>query len=125
MEYPPYEQTPGQGPDFDVMDQIIQNLQNISSFLSRIEDEPVNPQFIKNQLPKILSIRKEIFLQIEMLAQEPYNYSHAHLTRLKKENEKIFLNLEGAVGARDQSEFKKFASLCGDCISQFDNDLTP
>jgi hypothetical protein len=72
-----------------------------------------------------LKIRGEIHLQIEMLNLAPYHYTHAHLARLKKENEKIFLNLEGAIGSKNPAEFKKFVKICGDAISDFDNDLTP
>jgi hypothetical protein len=114
--------------DYDPLDQIVQNELNIQSFLAHLEEHPGDLKYLETHLTKVLSIRKAIELQIDKLAESPYDYSPYHLSLLKKENELIFSYLEGAVGAMKQPNFgelKKFVSECGKAISKFDGTLTP
>ncbi len=129
MKQPPTIQpasTPG--PDFDPMDRIVQDLENIQSFLSRLEMDPKDTSYLDAHLSGILGLRRTVSHQLDMLQSEPYNYSPSRLKTLHQENEKIFLYVEGAVGAmqsKDGPEFKKFIKAAGEILSHFDKNLTP
>lgn len=129
MKQPPTIQpAAGQGPGYDPMDRIVEDLQNIESFLIKIEDDPADLKYLNTHLPNILSLRRTISHQIDLLTEDPYNYEAQHLSSLHKENEKIFSHLEGAVGAMNplnKSHFKKFIEATFQSIEKFDNNLTP
>lgn len=129
MKQPPSIQpAPVPGPDYDPMDRIVQDLQNIESFLSFLEDNPKDLDYLNNHLSQILALRRTISHELEHLADEPYNYSASHLQKLHEENEKTFLFLEGVIGAMmqaDEKEFKKAVKALEETLLQFDQDLTP
>ncbi|GEM_PF-5727149 len=118
----------GQGPAYDPMDRIVQDLQNIQSFLDHLEEKPADAEYLDAHLPKILGLRRTIARQFDFLAEEPYGYSENLILRLKKENERLFTYIEGAAGAMKPlkpAELKRFIDACGKLISQLDDDLTP
>ena len=122
------EPAPRPGPDYDPMDRIVQDLQNIQSFISHLDEHPEDLNYLDTHLSKILGMRRTIAQQIDQLAEEPYDYSAARLELLKKENERIFSYIEGAVGAMsrpDPDELKRFLDACEKCLLKFDGDLTP
>ena len=122
------EPAPKPGPDYDPMDRIVQDLQNIQSFLAHLDQNPEDLKYLDTHLSKILGLRRIIAHQLDQLSEEPYDYSVSRLELLKKENERIFLYVEGAVGALmkpDLEEFKRFFDACGKAISKFDGDVTP
>lgn len=129
MKQPPTIQpasTPG--PDFDPMDPIIQDLENIESFLSRLEMNPQDLRYLNSHLPGILALRRTISHQLELLAEEPYNYPPSRLKILHEENERIFIYLEGVVGAMDpwnEKAFKKALKAVEETLLKFDQVLTP
>lgn len=129
MKQPPSIQpAASQGPDYDPLDRLVENLQNIQSFLSRLSDNPKDLKYLDSHINHILPLRRSISQQLDLLFDEPYNYPHDRLTVLHKENEKIFSHIEGIVGAmhsHDASHFKKFMDAAETCISKFDEDLTP
>jgi hypothetical protein len=117
---------PSQGPNFDPMDRIIQDLMNIESFL--IQLDPKDLKAFNAQYPKITPIRKTNAGQIDLLFDDPYNYPHSRLQALHKENEAIFLNLEGLAGSMNplnETEFKRFLHVVEQALSKFDDELTP
>lgn len=129
MKQPPTIQpTSRQGPDYDPMDRLVENLQNIQVFLSKLSDNPKDLAYLNSHLSHILPLRRSISQQIDLLFDEPYNYPHDRLALLHKENEKIFLHIEGLVGAmqaQDANHFKKFMHALQKLISDFDKTLTP
>ncbi|MBM3184294.1 MAG: hypothetical protein FJZ64_03205 [Chlamydiae bacterium] len=125
---PSISSAPRPGPAYDPMDQIVQDLQNIQSFLSFIHDRPHDLEYVEKHLPKILSLRRTINHALDQLAGEPYSYATSRLHALKKENEAIFSYFEGAIGAINPlniKELKKFVHACEKKISEFDGNLTP
>lgn len=119
---------PTPGPDYDPMDRIVQDLQNVQSFLDHLEEHPEDLHYLDTHLSQILGMRRTIDHQLNALAIEPYDYPEARLTLLKKENERIFSYVEGAAGAMTRpnlEELKRFVAACGKTISRFDGDLTP
>ena len=119
---------PRPGPSYDPMDRIIQDLQNIQSFIAHLSENPEDLPYLDTHLSKILGLRRTIAQQIEQLSEEPYNYSLARLKLLKKENERIFSYVEGAVGAvlkPHRAELKRFVAACEKSLSKFEGDLTP
>ena len=129
MKQPPTIQPASRpGPDYDPMDSIVQDMENIQNFLSRLEMNTKDFAYLDSHLSGILGLRRTVSQHLGMLESEPYNYSPTRLTALHQENEKIFLYLEGAVGAmksKNDREFKKFIKTAGEALSQFDNLLTP
>lgn len=129
MKQPPTIQpatTPG--PDFDPMDWIIQNLENVQSFVSRLAMKPEDLNYLNSHLSGILSLRRALSEQIDMLANEPYNYLPSRLKALHQENENIFIYLEGVVGAMNpwnKTEFKKLVKAVEETLLKFDGDITP
>ncbi len=129
MKQPPSIQpalTPG--PDYDPMDQIVQDLQNIESFLLFLSSNPKDLTYLNTHLPSVLGLRRTISQQLEKLSEDPYNYSPSRLKKLHDENEKNFIYLEGVAGemmAGEEGKFKKFTKAALKAISDFDNDLTP
>jgi hypothetical protein len=118
----------GPGPSFDPMDPIIQNIENIESFLSQLAVDPEDLQYVNSHLPGILALRRTMNNQIDALSSEPYNYTPAQLKILHQEIENIFLYLEGAVGALNPlhvKELKKMVKATEDSIKRFDRDLIP
>lgn len=116
------------GPDYDPMDLIVQDLQNIQSFMDHLADHPDDLKYLDTHLSKILGMRRVIAHQLDQLAEEPYDYTKARLDLLKKENERIFSYVEGAIGAMtkpNRKELKRFVDACEKAVSQFDGDLTP
>ncbi len=116
------------GPAYDPMDKLVQDLQNIQSFMARLEDKPKDLKYLKEHHNQILNLRKGMLQQIELLNQDPYNYSHAKLTLLKAELGKIFSELEGIVGAVDpwnKDHFQKFVDAIEKAMNKFDDELTP
>lgn len=129
MPQPPaIEPAPKQGPDYDPMDPIVEALENISSFLTYLDQNHQDTGYFQKHFPGILELRKDLAQQIDLLANGRYAYPHARLIRLHQENEKIFSLLEGLAGGIDpwdRKEFKKFKNACEKEISRFDQDLTP
>ena len=129
MQQPPTIQpTPRPGPDYDPMDRIVQDLQNIESFLLRLEMNPKDLTYLHSHLSPILALRRTISQQLDKLSEEPYDYTPERLKKLHKDNEQVFTYLEGAVGSMDplnEHEFKRFLRAAGKTLSDFDGDLTP
>jgi hypothetical protein len=129
MKQPPAIQpAPRPGPDYDPMDRIVGDLENIESFLSHVVMNHKDLNYLDSHLSGILGLRRTISQQLEMLADEPYNYPPSRLKTLHQENEKIFIYLEGVVGAMDpwhESAFKKSAKALEETLLKFDQDLTP
>ncbi len=122
---PTIEPAPRPGPDYDPLDLLVQDLENIESFLDYIDDTR-DLEYVKTHLPKILRQRLSMEQQLRFLSEDPYNYLESHLNLLKKEIEQLFIYLEGAVGSlNDPKEFKKCLLACNQIISRFDNHLTP
>ncbi len=118
----------GPGSNYDPMDQIVQDLQNIQSFLDHLAEHPEDLTYLDTHLSKILGMRRTIAHQLDALAEEPYRYSLSHLDLLKTENEQIFSYMEGAAGAMarpDPKELKRFIAACEQTLFKFDGDLTP
>jgi len=127
-QIPPIEPALREGPDYDPMDRIVEDLQNIQSFISYLDDNPHNLEYLNKHLSKILEIRRSLSQQFDFLSGEPYNYPHSRLTLLHKENEKIFSLIEGIVGSMNpwnKAHFKKFMEECEKTIEKLDGDLTP
>lgn len=127
-QIPPIQPALREGPDYDPMDRLVQDLQNIQSFLSYLDENPHNLDYLNKHLSKILELRRSISQQLDFLSNEPYNYSPIRLSMLHKENEKIFSNVEGLVGATkpfNKAHFKKFMEECEKAIEKIDGDLTP
>lgn len=129
MKVPPTIQpTPGQGPGYDPMDRIVEDLQNIESFILKLGDDPEDLHYLDTHLSKILPLRRSISNQIDLLTYDPYAYPNVRLEVLHKLNEKIFSSLEGLVGAMqagDETHFAKFMEAIEASISKFDENLTP
>lgn len=129
MKQPPsIKPAPVPGPAYDPMDRIVQDLQNIESFLLFLSSNPKNLEYLNTHLSSILSLRRSIAQQLEKLAEEPYNYSSSRLQKLHEENENIFIYLEGAVGemmVANEKIFKKSIQEALKMLSEFDRDLTP
>jgi hypothetical protein len=116
------------GPDYDPMDQIVENLENIESFVDRLALKPHDLKYMKSHLPGILNLRRSIAHQLEKLEDEPYNYSAQRLQALNQENEMIFIFLERVIGTMepwDATDFKKAVKAVGEALLKFDNELTP
>jgi hypothetical protein len=114
--------------NYDPLDRIVQDILNIQSFLAHIEEHPGDLKYLEGHYSKIWSIRNTNASQIDKLAETPYDYSPYHLALLKKENERIFHYLEGAVNAMKQAnltELQRLTHECGKAISKFDNTLSP
>jgi len=127
-EPPAVQPAPRPGPGYDPMDRIVQELQNIQSFLAHLEGQPEDLAYLNKHLPQILGFRRTIAQQLDHLAEEPYDYSASRISALKKENEQIFSYIEGAAGAMNppnRQELTRFLSALGKTISKFDGDLTP
>ncbi len=119
---------PRPGPGYDPMDLIVQDLQNVQSFIAHLEEHPGDLGYLDTHLSRILGMRRTIAHQLEMLADEPYAYAASRLELLKKENERIFSYLEGAAHAMTRpnlKELRRFVAACGKSLSKFDGDLTP
>ena len=129
MKQPPTIQSAqGQGPAYDPMDRIVEDLQNIENFIARLEMSPGDFDYLNKHLPPILAMRRTISHQLDMLSDEPYNYTPAKLKALHLENEKTFGHVEGVVGAMkpwDEVKFKRAVKATEDVLSKFDGDLTP
>lgn len=129
MKEPPSIQPAAtQGPDYDPMDRLVENLQNIQSFLSKLSDNPEDVKYLETHIKHILPLRKSIEQQLDLLFDEPYNYSHERLAALRKEAEKIFSHIEGIVGAirtKNLDLFQKFADAIEIVLDKFDEFLTP
>jgi hypothetical protein len=124
---PTIQPDPVPGPDFDPMDWIIENLDNIESFLLNLSMNK-NQIYLNSHLPSILALRRTISHQIDQLAEEPYNYSSSRLKNLHEENELIFIYLEGVVGAMNpfnEEKFKKSLHFAEETLTKFEGDLTP
>jgi hypothetical protein len=119
---------PRPGPGYDPMDRIVQDLQNIQSFIAHLDEHPDDLNYLESHLSRILGMRRTITHQLDRLSDEPYGYGASKLELLKKENERIFSYVEGAAGAMmrpDLEELKKFIAACGKTLSKFDGNLTP
>lgn len=129
MKQPPsFQSDPSQGPAYDPMDRIVQDLLNIQSFLSYLSENPKDTKYFETHFSKILSLRKGLSLQLKQLNEEPYSYASSRLGDLQKRNEKIFSLLEGVAGAVNpfnKAEFETLLESLETEILQFDNHLTP
>lgn len=129
MKQPPSIQPAASpGPDYDPMDWIIQEIENLESFLSYLEMHPKNLDYLHSHLSGILGLRRTLSQRIDTLAEEPYNYPPSRLTTLHQENERLFTYLEGAVGALDpwdEALFKKAVHAFEETLLKFDEHLTP
>ncbi len=129
MQQPPTIQpAPSPGPDYDPMDRLVQDLQNIESFLLRLETNPKDLAYLQSHLSPILGLRRTISQQLDKLSEEPYDYTPERLKKLHKDNEQVFIFLEGVVGSMNplnEQEFRRFLREAGKTLSDFDGDLTP
>ena len=129
MKQPPSIQiAPRPGPDYDPMDRIIQDLENIENFVSCLEMNPKDLSYMNSHLSGILSLRRSLSQQLEMLANEPYSYPPQRLKILHRENENIFIYLEGVVGATNPWNEKAFQSsvrALEETLLKLDQVLTP
>lgn len=129
MSQPPaIPPVPQPGPNFDPMDQIVQNLENIESFLGWLEMHPDDLHYLNSHLPGILSLRRTISHQLEMLSEEPYHYPASRLNILHQENETLFIYVEGVVGAMNplnKKAFHKALKAAEEVFLKFDQNLTP
>ncbi len=129
MQKPPIIQTdPIPGPDFDPMDRIVQDMQNIESFLARLAMDHKDLTYLNTHLSSILGLRRAISEQIDKLADDPYNYPPTRIQTLHAENERLYTYLEGVVGSMNPwngSEFKKTMKATEETLLKFDRDLTP
>lgn len=129
MKQPPSIQPdPIPGPDFDPMDAIVQNLQNVESFLFYLSDNPKDVNYLKTHLSGILGLRRTLSHEIDKLSDEPYDYAPARLKKLHEENERVFIYVEGVVGemkSGDEIKFKKCLKAAEEALSKFDDELTP
>jgi hypothetical protein len=111
------------------MDLIVEDLENISSFLNFFETHHKDLNYFHKHFPKILLMRNQIAQQIDLLTEDArYSYSHAKISRLHQINEKIFSLLEGLAGGVDpwnEKVFNQFKTACEKELSRFDQDLTP
>lgn len=128
-EPPSIKPMPGHGPDFDPMDRIVQEIQNVQNFLAQLSTIKMNSHdYMHSHMRAILSIRKSINEHIAMLGEEPYHFSEKRLKNLLKENEQIFMNVEGVIGAMDsldQDYLNRLRLKAENSILDFDRDLTP
>ena len=116
------------GPSYDPMDGIVQDMENIESFLDRLAMNPRDQRYLESHLPGILHLRHSISMQLEKLADEPYNYPPSRLKALRQENETIFIFLERVVGIInhwDEAAFKKAVKAVEETLLKFDDELTP
>lgn len=129
MKQPPaIEPASVPGPGFDPMDRIVEDLENIESFLDHLQMNPQDLAYLNQHLPGILALRRTISHQLVMLEDEPYNYPPARLKILHEENEMIFIFLERVVGTMnpwDEKGFKQACKAVDDALIKFDNILTP
>lgn len=116
------------GPSFDPMDRIVQDLENIESFVDRLIMDPKDLAYLNSHLSGILSLRRIISHQLDMLSDEPYNYPASRINKLHQENEKLFVYLEGVIGAMNpwnEILFKRSVKAVEEALLRFDQDLTP
>lgn len=129
MKQPPAIQAdPIPGPAFDPMDLIVQDLQNVETFLLALSDNFDDADFLNTHLPPILGMRRTISHQLDKLADEPYSYPASRLQKLHAQNENLFIYVEGAAGevmAKDAKKFQKALNAALDALTQFDDALTP
>jgi hypothetical protein len=129
MKQPPAIQpAPVPGPDFDPLDWIIEDWDNIESFLGYLAMNPHDLTYLNTHLPSILALRRTLSHHLDMLADEPYNYPPSRLKILHEENEKVFIFLEGVVGALDpwdEVAFKKAVKATEETLLKLDRDVTP
>ncbi len=129
MKQPPSIQPASRpGPDYDPLDRIVENLQNIEAFLSKLEDQPEDLSYLNSHLPQILPLRRTISHQLSLLQDEPYSYSQERLATLHRENENLFLHLEGVVGSMhplNEERFNKFMKAALQTLEALDGNLTP
>lgn len=129
MKQPPTIQPdPVPGPGYDPMDRIVQDLQNIESFLLSLSENFKNIDYLNTHLSPILGLRRTISQQLEKLSEEPYDYEASRMQKLHKGNEQLFIYVEGVVGemmAKNETKFKKMLEIAMQTLSEFDNDLTP
>ncbi len=126
MKQPPSIQPdPVPGPGYDPMDRIVQDLQNVESFLLMLSSK--NKEYLDTHLSSILALRRSISEQLEKLGETPYDYSSSRLKKLHQQNEQLFVYVEGVVGelmAKDRVKFKKLLETALQALSDFDDNLT-
>ena len=129
MTQPPsIEPAPVPGPDYDPMDRIVEDLLNIESSLLYLSANPHDLIYLNTHLSSILGIRRTLSQHIEMLSEEPYNYSPTRLQKLHQENEDLFTYIEGVVGemkSGDEKKLKKCVKAAEVALSKLDGDITP
>lgn len=116
------------GPNYDPLDGLVENCQNVQSFISHLASHPEDLVYVNTHLTSILALRRIISHQLEKLSEEPYYYSTLHLKKLHEENEQIFIFVEGIVGALSPLNKKKLVAsvkAAEQALVQFDNELTP
>src|SRR6185436_1114381 len=67
------------GPGYDPMDLIVQDLQNVQSFVAHLEEHPGDLGYLDTHLSRILGMQRTIAHQLDMLADEPYGYAASRL----------------------------------------------
>lgn len=123
-----FQSDPVPGPNYDPLDAIVQNLQNIESFLDHLSDNSDDFVYLNTHLSSILSLRRTLSHELDKLSNDPYFYSSERLKKLHEENERIFIFLEGVVGemiAKDKKKFKKCVEALEEALSKFDDEVTP
>jgi hypothetical protein len=116
------------GPDFDPMDRIVEDLQNIESFLLYLSSNFQDTKYLNSHLSSILGIRRTLSQHIDMLSDDPYNYPSQRLKKLHQENEDLFIYIEGVAGemlAEDEKKFKKCIRAAEEALSKLDDGVTP
>src|SRR5438132_13322773 len=98
IQPPAVRPDPRPGPDFDPVDFIVQDLQNIESFLLFLGENLQDRKYLNSHLSAILGIRRNIAQNLRFLAEKPYEYTPERLRKLEKENEQMFSYIEGVAG---------------------------
>lgn len=116
------------GPDYDPMDRLVQDVQNIETFLSYLALHSQDIDYLNAHLPGILHLRRTIAQQLDKLVDEPYAYPSSRIQMLHADNEKIFTLVEGVVGemiSKEMPKFKKMLKAAEDTLAAFEDRLTP
>ena len=115
-----------QGPNFDPMDLVVQDLISIETLL--LQMDPHDLSGFEKCYRALAPLQNIVAGHIDLLSDEPYHFSHTRRAALHKQNAAIFLNLEGLAGATqplNEAEFKKFMKVIEQALSNFDNELIP
>ena len=125
---PPIEPATVPGPSYDPIDWIVQDMENIESFLAHLSTSPSDIGYFNDHFHSLLPLMDRISGQIDRLGYDPYNYSPERLQKLHHENARIFMFVEGveeAMKSKDEKKLKKRIEEVEEVLSTFDDLLTP